>query len=118
MAAIAMEAMAAEANKGGFDGEALVMDAMSMNVKAIEGMVAMSAEANTVMTMEAMNEGYFNGCVDGDGKFDVYECNGSNGGFNGDDLIGYGFDRDGNTGKRVHHSGGYGEWKRLRQRKR
>ena len=37
MAAIAMEAMAAEANNGGFDGEALTMDAMSMNAEAIEG---------------------------------------------------------------------------------
>ena len=46
MAAIAMEAMSAEANNGGFDGEALTMNAMSMNAEAIEGMAAMSADAN------------------------------------------------------------------------
>ena len=40
MAAIAVEAMAAEANNGGFDGEALTMDAMSMNAEAIEGTMA------------------------------------------------------------------------------
>ena len=37
MAAIAMEAMAAEANNGGFDGEALTMDAVTMDAEAIEG---------------------------------------------------------------------------------